>query len=265
MKNIRCFVFVILFASFGMLLANDAEFNRRHWSLGTAHLLPEKRVEIGAFQPLRYGYSESLEFSTHPLLFFVMPNFSVKWAHTHYGGFTIASRHGVSYPTPLMRLISRKGSGGIISPEFDIPHILSFQNEILATRALFGDHLFTAKLGFNFAAKSGPLDPRTTIDLPIVYIRSSVYYNDYGFRFGADLKGPAVGRWQYLVDADLFYYPKGATGTNMAFEHKGMLLWNKSAGFQVSFGYLLSYGEYPYGTQWHLLPLFDLQWAWSRK
>jgi len=40
---------------------------------------------------------------------------------------------------------------------------------------------------------------------------------------------------------------------------KGLLVWDRPPSFQIRFGYLLSYAEYPFGRQWHLLPLLDLQ------
>ena len=266
MKNANlliCFV-LILAAMTSLVFADDAMEPPPLWSANTAYVLPAKRVELGLFQPLRYGFSDNVEFSMHPLAFFVAPNFDVKWAHHKVAGFAIASRHGLTCPTPLLRLISKKGIGGIISPEFDIPFIFSMQNEILASKPVFGKHLFTGKLGLNFALRSGDLDSRTTIDLPIVFARTSVYYHNVGIRVGSDLQGPVTGKLNYLIDGDLFYYPGADADVNMAFEHKGMLLWNKSDGFQMSLGYILSYGEYPFGTQWHLLPLFDVQWGWKR-
>jgi len=266
MKRILIYVYVafILLSSFSLVAADVMGLNWQTWSVGTTELLPPRRVEVGVFQPLRYGFSDKLEFSVHPLLFFVMPNFDVKWAHGEMGGFKIASVHGITYPSLLMKLMAKEGIGGFISPEFDIPHIFSFQNDLLASRQVFGKHLVTVKLAFNFAFKSGPLDSDTTIDLPVVYIRSGVYYHDYGFRLGADLKGPLSGRWSYVVDSDFFYYPTADSDINSAFEHKGLVYWNKSGSFQLCFGYLLSYCEYPFGTQWHLLPLVDLQWGWTR-
>ncbi|MBN1558640.1 hypothetical protein JW998_00205 [candidate division KSB1 bacterium] len=255
---------LLFFSGVSTLSAQDLGVKWQNWSAGTAHLLPENRVEIGLFQALRYGYSESLEFSTHPVLFFIVPNFLIKWGHQPVGGFAVASQHGLSHPSPILRILGRQGIGGIISPEFPVPAILSFQNELLLSRPLWNNHLFTASLAFNFAVKSAPLDPRTTIDLPIIYIRSGVYYHDYGFKLGGDIKGKLAGRWMYLLNGDGYYYPKAPANTNMAFEQKGMLFWNKSSGFQVCIGYVLSYGEYPFGTQWHLLPLADVQWSWTR-
>ncbi|MBN1999874.1 hypothetical protein JW935_20120 [candidate division KSB1 bacterium] len=265
MKKLILIFSIIFFVFSGFsAFANDKTGSSwQTWPTGSAYLLPPHRIEIGLFQPLRYGFSESLEFSTHPLLFFVIPNFDVKWAHGEMGGFTITSAHGITYPSLLMDLVSKEGIGGLISPEFDIPHILSFQNALLASRVLFDDHLFTGKLALNFAVKSEKLDSRTTIDLPVTYPRMSVYYHDFGFRVGMDMKGPLFRRFCYVFNGELFYYPTAETDINSAFEHKGLLYWNKSSKFQICAGYLLSYCEYPFGTQWHLLPLLDAQWSWT--
>jgi hypothetical protein len=260
---IFCILFILLSTS--SIFAQDIiGLNWQTWSTGTAELLEPRRVELGLFQPLRYGFSETLEFSMHPLLFFVIPNFDMKWAHGEVAGFKLTSAHGLTYPSLLMNLVAREGIGGMISPEFDIPHILSFQNALLASREVINGHLLTGTVGLNFAVKSDELDERTTIDLPLMYPRMGVYYNDFGFRVGADMKGPLFKRFGYAVDAELFYYPTADADVNSAFEHKGLLFWNKSSGFQICAGYLLSHGEYPFGTQWHLLPLVDLQWGWTR-
>jgi hypothetical protein len=63
------------------------------------------------------------------------------------------------------------------------------------------------------------------------------------------------------MDVDLFFYPNA--DEDFAFEHKGLVLWNKSNGFQFCAGYKLTFGKYPFGTQWHLFtPIFDVQWGW---
>ncbi|MBN2093725.1 hypothetical protein JW964_29160 [candidate division KSB1 bacterium] len=233
------------------------------WSSNSAQLIPAGRFETGIFQPLRYGWSKSLELSAHPVLFFVMPNLSAKWAHGSRGAFLVASRHSLFYPSWLLRTIAREGTGGIISPEFHIPNLFAFGNEILVTRPLHSQHLVTAKLGFKFAYKSGDFDERTSIDLPLVYHRLNVFYHGYQFNAGIDFNGHIFRRWHYLADVDWFFTPKTEYRTGV--EHKFMFLWHKSRRFQFSIGHKLVYGEYPFGTQWHwLLPILDCQWAWQR-
>lgn len=241
---------------------SDVGMSWRHWSSGTACTLTAGRWEVGLFQPLRHAVSESVELSTHPLAFFLIPNLSVKWSHGSKGGFQIATRHSLTYPTPLLRLLSRKGIGGLISPEFSIPQLVSIYNEVLVSKPIAESILATANAGICFAIKSGALDDRTTIDLPVVFPRLNVYYAGYGFHGGTDLRVNVYRRWGLQATAGAFYYP--AADEQFAFEQKGLLLWNKNRRFQLCLGYQLTYGEYPFGTQWHLfIPEFDLSWGWG--
>jgi len=256
-KSIVCLVLfsIVITAS----TAAETMNNSRNWSSGTAFILPQKRYEIGLFQALRYGYSESVELSIHPIIALVMPNISLKKSLATRTDFIISSRHAIYYPTPLLRLITKEGIGGMISPEFEIPHIISLYNEIILTKPLADFHYFTIKTGLNLAVKSSRLDERTTIDLPLIFPRLAVFYRGIGLRGGCDLTGKIFQNWEYLVDADIFYYFN--TDENFALEHKGMILWNTSENFQISMGYKLTFCEYPFGNQWHFFPLMDIQWS----
>lgn len=256
-------LFILLIAATALSGQTSAELSWRNWSANSAYGMPVGRWQVGIFQALRYGYSESVELSLHPLAFFLMPNLDAKWCHGSISGLQVASRHSIYYPTPLLRTLSREGTGGIISPEFTIPHMISIYTELLVSSPLGRDHLLTGKAGLCLAIRSGPLDARSTIDLPLVFPRLAVFYQDYGFRGGMDVQGLILRRWHYLLDGDLFYYPKGEE--NFAFEHRGLVLWQKSPRFQFCVGYKLCYGQYPFGSQWHLLmPLLDLEWAWQK-
>ena len=117
------------------------------------------------------------------------------------------------------------------------------------------------------ALSGADLAIESTIDLPLVYHRLAVYYNGWLLRFGSDLNGQLGEKWNYLVDGDIFLIP-GMKGY-FTLEHKGILTWEKSSKFQVSFGYKLIYGLYPDGypddhiAHLHILPLLDLQWAFD--
>lgn len=236
--------------------------NNNIWSIGTAYNLPQGRLEVGIFHPLRYGLSERVELATHPILFFVMPNISLKWSHIQKSDFAVATRHSLTYPTPLLRLSSMEGTGGIISPEFYIPHVVEFYNELLFSKSISDNHLITGKAGFSLAAKSDELDEGALIDYPMAYHRLAVYYHGYGLRCGVDMQGPMAGKFNYLVDGDIFYIP--GVDYNFSFENKGMIHWRFSDYSELCFGYKLIYGEYPYGNEWNLfLPMIDFQLAWD--
>ncbi len=175
----------------------------------------------------------------------------------------LATRHTLVYPTPLLRIIQKKGIGGIIAEDPTIPempHMLSLRSEIIMSVILSPRHYFTGKAGVAVAAHSGDPDSRTTIDLPIVYPRLAPYYNRFGINGGVDLQGPITGQVNYFLDADIFWFPGMAE--NIFFEQKGLLRWKISSGWLLEIGCKLTYGQYPYGEQWHLLPLFDMQWLW---
>ncbi|MEE8409784.1 MAG: hypothetical protein V3T05_09280, partial [Myxococcota bacterium] len=63
------------------------------------------------------------------------------------------------------------------------------------------------------------------------------------------------------LDVDLFLMPDSRS--TLAIEQSGMATWMATDEFAVQVGYKLVYGEYPFGTQWHLLPLLDFQWAFN--
>lgn len=260
-KRIFHIVIILLFVN-QQDFPQTEDINSNIWSIGTAYNLPQGRWEVGVFHPLRYGLSEIVELATHPILFFVMPNFSLKWSHNQTPEFAVATRHSLTYPTPLLRLSQIEGTGGIISPEFYIPHMLEFYNELLYSKSISRYHLITGKIGFSLAAKSDELDERALIDYPMAYHRLLVYYYGYSLRFGIDMQGPISGKFNYLVDADIFYIPN--VDYSFSFENKGMIHWRFSDYSELCFGYKLIYGEYPYGNEWNLfLPMIDFQLAWD--
>jgi endonuclease/exonuclease/phosphatase family metal-dependent hydrolase len=81
--------------------------DQERYYTGTAYTLPAGRWEVGLFQSLRHAWSESVELSTHPLAFFLIPNLSVKWSH--------GSRNG---PRSIFPLCSR-GCFGIKAERFN--------------------------------------------------------------------------------------------------------------------------------------------------
>ena len=168
---------VLLISLLSSSMVNGQTSHTRVWSEGSAYILPQKRVELGLFQPLRYGQSERFEWSTHPIYFFIIPNFNLKWFHGLYNDFAVATRYSAYYPTLLLRTIAREGTGGIISPEFDIPHMIGFTGEVLISKPIQNSLYATFKLGIATGIKFGGLDERTTIDIPLVYNRLAVFYH----------------------------------------------------------------------------------------
>ena len=110
------------------------------------------------------------------------------------------------------------------------------------------------------ALNTKDLSNDATIDLPIIYPRLSVYYNDFVIVSGAEYSRQISNRFYYLIDYDMYLMP-GSAG-RYAFEQQSLLVWHKSSRINLSFGYKLIAGEYPYGGQAHLLPNINLKFGW---
>lgn len=256
----------------------------RSWNSNSANILEKGRWEMGLFQPFRYGYSEKIEYSTHPLVFFVMPNVSIKKAESDMWGFNSASQFSLTYPTPMLNMLSRKGIGGLIDPNLDIPPMLGLSFAWLMSKSVSGIDL-TITNGVDFGLVYGSLDKRVSIDLPLIYHRLGVFSNGWGFHTGLDIQKPLYKNFSILVDLDLLMLPRIADAKSnsdfkylrgyYSLEHKLLVSWSKSENFRLTTGYKIINAEFPFGNQTRLLPylpliekwvpIIELQWAGFKK
>ncbi len=90
-------------------------------------------------------------------------------------------------------------------------------------------------------------------------------------RFGADYNKTLTGKWSGFIDGDLFLYPGSKHG--FFYESKILLIWSSNSQFRVMVGYKITYGKYPFGNHWQIvppqlptlpkgLPLIDIQISW---
>ena len=277
MKKFRKIIFTFLL--FSMCFGD-----MQNWGSHSANILPEKRFEFGLFQPFRYGYSKTLEYSTYPLWFFVMPNLTLKKSHNILSGYDVASRWSLYYPRPILNMVSRKGIGGFIDPMLEIPPMLGISASMLFTKIISGVGV-TFNSGLDIGFSLGDLDGRVNIELPLLYHRLSVFHNNYGFHTGFDLEKSITEKLSAIVDLDFSILPgmdtkKSDSGITKllgeySFEHKALLIYEKSETFRFLTGYKFVHGEYPFGTESRILPflflvdtwvpMIELQWGRSLK
>lgn len=262
MKNVVSLIFVMtaLFAS------------NNKWNSHSAYIIEKGRWEFGLFQPLRYGYTKTSEFSVHPGWFFLMPNIEIKESQTSVLGFKSASQYRLVYPTPLLNVLSRKGIGGLIAPEHKIPTMFSFAGTLIGSKKI-GRFDLTLNGGIDIGVVLGELNPLSTIDLPLVYHRLGVFYNGWGVHSGFDIQTLVTKKIEVLFDSDILFLP-GLDG-EYSLENKLLISWNKSNNYRIMTGYKLVLGEFPYGEDIRVLPYFpvlerwvpilELQWARNKK
>ena len=224
----------------------------------TAMTMEQGRLEVGIFGPLRYGLTDKLELSSHPIWFLAAPNIRAKYAFYRGGALQLSWNSGLTYPTPLLRLLSMEGAGGIHPPDRAVPHIISIFNELVVTGVVEG-HLVTGGLGLQVAPRFGE-SQMVSIDVPVVYARTAAFFTVATAVARVEVQGPIVGPIGYRSGLKGFIYP-GADG-RFTIEGTGQLRWQSSPRWLVQAGYLASYGEYPFGDQFRILPTLDVVWAW---
>lgn len=224
----------------------------------TAYTLPVRKGGFSLLHTSRYTVGKRLELGFHPILMFLSPDIEFKWKQMESERFTLSSFHSINYASPLLRTVRMEGAGGFVSPEFDIPHLFAFQNGVMISKVLRNRHYVTGKALFEFALRSKAPDERSTIDLPIVYPRSAVYYKGYGFITGVSLEGRLYKRFSYVFATDAYFFPRD--GLLFFSEQQLGLIWRTGKKFLLMGGGELTYGEYPYGPQWHLFPVLDFRW-----
>ena len=246
-------IIILLTASYAM---SQRPSDQSYWTGGTALTLPDNRFEVRLFGHSGYGITDRLEISAHPIMFWLMPQVKVKYRWSGKEDLILTSEHELNYPTLLLNVLSRKGIGGMISPEFNFPQMISLYNGLLVTKKISRNSLLTGKTGIIFAIRTGDIDERSTIDLPVIYPRFATYYHIPVINPGIDFRGKLFSSIGGQIAAECFIVP--AADENFFFENKGLLTWTLKTSWQFLAGYRLCYGTYPFGSQWHLLPAFEV-------
>ena len=237
----------------GIILAND-----------TAYPLENGQRQMGIFQPRVYGMKNNVEISTHPILFFIKPNFRFKKFYREINGLGFASRYSFDYPTPLLKMLQKEGIGGLLSNPNDvgkIPHLFVLNGELLATK-YFEIYSVTTKLGLS-TCLGCELDSRHLIDYDLAYPRMAVYHYGIGANMGLDLDYIYSEKISLKADMDMFFLPE----EKIFMEHKFLLSYNLTKKYILTAGYKYSYGYYPFNKLeglWNLFPLLDLSWQWKK-
>jgi hypothetical protein len=226
------------------------------WSYNTAFLTPKGKWESGLIQPFRYGINRKIELSANILLFPILPNAGLKVSWGESKGYTLASEHILSIPSVFLNTVSRKGTGGLLSPEFDFPFIVGLNNSLIASKPVLESSLLTFKAGLVIALHGGNVDPLATIDLPLFYPRMAQYYKGSSLRLSSSFKGSIFNKWDYEEGIQFFLVTRKEY--NMNIENSGSLNWAPFRSFRIKGGYILTYGSYPFGNHWQIWPTLDL-------
>ena len=236
------------------------------WSSESAYLLEKNRKEIGLFSPFKIGMNSGSEIGVNKFL--LMPSIYLKQEVSKYNAWKMARKFRLEYPTPGLKWIQSplgKEMGdpnmfSLISSQFSIPHMISFYAGLIGTKGDLKLGQLSLNGGIGIALNGKKLSNDATVDLPVIYPRLSVYYNNFVIKSGGEYARLISDQLYYVIDYEMYLMP--GNGGRYAFEQESVLVWQKSNWLNLSFGYKLIVGEYPFGGQAHLLPTINIKFGW---
>jgi hypothetical protein len=237
--------------------ADDAQDSIQEWggAYKSAYPVQHGKLEMWLFHQWKYGIGNKIEIASNPIIFIPDPNLRMKILWHSIGNIRIATEHGFSIPTLLMRMSQISGAGGIISPQYDIPLLISINNAVRVSKPIYSRSLVSIKAGIILSIKGNEPDPGTSIDLPILYPRMAVFYDQPVYDLELNYQWNFSRIFKLFIGNEFFLVNR--KDQNFCFEHSGNITWlKKRTGVQA--GYKLCYGEYPFGNQWQLLPSLDI-------
>jgi hypothetical protein len=255
-KRNRRFVLVFFLISLSFLAHSQENKVTEKWSDNTALLLPSGKWESGIFQSFRIGINQKTELRSYAFLMPVLPNAGIKFSVRSGESLLLATEHSISYPTLFLNFVSFKGTGGLISPQFSFPFMVTVSNTIFASKPTGASSILTASAGFTFTIRKGKPDYQSSIDIPFIYQRMAHFYEGMSVKTGISFKGTLSKNLYFEELVRIFLITRNRD--NMFVENAGSVMWSGKGSFRIKGGYLFSWGNYPFGNHLQVWPAFDL-------
>jgi hypothetical protein len=175
----------------------------------TAHVGPQGSYSVGVFSPLTVALSDSLELTTHPLLFLVSPNALLRIPHYRGRDWHLTGEYGVSVPTLAMRALQ-----GFLFPSWEtsdkqVGWLVVPRAGVVASHGDVTDPVLTVNLDVAKGFAVGGNDAVTPLGAPApLELLFAPVLNAYRARLGATYDLPLLQRLRLRVGGDLFLHGK---------------------------------------------------------
>ena len=215
--------------------------------------------QVGAFSPLKYQLNENTELSSYPLMNLVIPNMGVTYKWVNYNNFTFSSKNSISYPTPLLNIISKEGVGGILPGNSIIPNIITFNNKFIVDYQLSETILLKKYVGYSFAYISGKSD-FTSLDYPLLYNHSTIFLGSSWLNFGTAFEMKLSDNWLASIDYDYYFLDKEYS--DFYSESSLKAFWQINEKFSLVLGTKVVFADYPSSKQDNVnfFPILDFRY-----
>lgn len=252
----------------------DVGADARTWSTKSALTVERGRLEMGAFSSAAYGLTDRVELRAHPVGLFVFPALGAKvnWWSAYARGLCpcrvserawwFSTGHRLFVPSPLLHLVAKEGSGGLLPANAAIPFSLGMMNEAILTRDLLG-HLWSLRAGLTVSA--GRSDELPMVEFPFLYSTLASLHSPFVVHMGLAVEGTIWGPLDYEFVPRMVMFrpdediPWPGSDTPMAYSQETKLQLHVRLGehHRLSGGAALVVARYPVGVRSFLVPTVD--------
>lgn len=244
---------------------SETKIEESPWHQNSAKVIKQGRTESGLFAPMRIGLKNQMELSVHPIWFFVMPNAKLKknWSLDSNKKFQVASEHGFTFPTILLNLLAKSGTGGIFPADQKAPPILTLNNKLILSYFYHKDHAVSLKAGMEFNVLGSMYNDFAPVELLIAYPRTASYSRFYTGEISLAFSGVIANKIGYEGDVKMFLIPDD--NLTWVFEWNPKVYYHFSDKFRIMAGALVTTGNIPHEkAAVRALPVFDLQYSFNK-
>jgi len=232
------------------------------WPHRSTETLVQGRKVWQLFGVKKMGVAKNMEWQIQPLFFFISPNLGLKKRWTNNRRWSIATLHKINYPSIYLNLIAREGAGGVLPKDSEIPPMISLRNEILLD--IHSEKIFiTLRGGVATAFKLGNAEKNfPDIDIPFLYNRTLAFNNTPNIYMGINIHRYILPKLN--VEGDFTAFRVGNENKDFVYESQLIFFWKKSNKFGLKAGAAAAFGQYPYGRDFQIIPVFDIIFGWGK-
>ena len=158
----------------------------------------------------------------------------------------------------MYKLISRRGTGGILPEPSVIPQMFKLNNSIMAGTKINNYLNVSLHIGIDMTFDFGSSD-FPDIEFPVVYPRTYSFNNFLTPYTELNISGQVYKNLYYDNNVNLFLLTTHNKGSVLEDEFK--LQWNLLDKFAAKAGVIYTYGDFPFGKFSKVLPVFDLMFG----
>ncbi len=238
--------------------ANATPQSFARWSNESALTTFEDRMEFGVTSDSSWAVSKRVELRTHPLVSLIAPRLSGKVRWLDHGPWHVSSEHSAWYPTLLLDLVAKEGTGGLLPPDAQVPQALIVGSDLIVSWSFGRWHWLTLRGGAEVGPRSGDA---TLLDFPFLYNRVTVLNSSVQPSMALAVTGSLVPRLDYEIRSDYRWLNLTEFDDTYAWENELDVGWSLSERWRISVGARTALARFPIGERFHWFPVVDLRFS----